>query len=61
MGSVLDTGPPVAWVTGDSVYGHSSVLRQWLEAQGQSHVLAVPSNEHVWVGFHQVQVRDVRA
>ena len=36
-----------AWVVGDSVYGHSSQLRQWLESQGQAYVLAVPGNEHV--------------
>ena len=58
---VLEAGPPVAWVTGDSVHGHSSALRQWLEDRGQSYVLAVPAHEHVWVGFRQVQVREVRA
>ena len=40
-------GVTAAWVVGDSVYGHSSQLRQWLESQGQAYVLAVPGNEHV--------------
>ena len=61
LARVLDVGPPVAWVTGDSVYVHSSALREWLEARGQSHVLAMPSNEHVWGGFRQVQVWDIQA
>ena len=34
----LDAGLPVAWVTGDSVYGHSGDLRQWLEARDRSYV-----------------------
>ena len=50
-----------AWVVGDSVYGHSSQLRQGLEEQGQAYVLAVPGNEYVWVGFRQVQVQDLVA
>ena len=61
LARVLNAGPPVAWVTGDCVYGHSTDLRQWLEARGQSYVMAAPANEHVWVGFRQVQVQDVRA
>jgi SRSO17 transposase len=35
---------PVPWVLGDEVYGRSEELRQWLEEQKQSYVLAVPSN-----------------
>ncbi len=54
-------GVTAAWVVGDSVYGHSSQLRQGLEAQGQAYVLAVPGNEHVWVGHRQVQVQDLVA
>ncbi len=26
-----DAGTPMAWVTGDTVYGHSRALRSWLE------------------------------
>ena len=54
-------GPAVAWVTGNSVYGHSADLRQWLEARDRSYVLTVAGNEHVWVGFRQVPVRDLWA
>ena len=57
----LDAGLPVAWVTGDSVYGHSSALRRWLEAQGRSYVLAVAGNEPVRVGDHAGPVGDLWA
>ena len=56
-----DAGLPVAWVTGDSVYGHSADLRQWLEARSQSYVLAVAGNEYVWAGLRQVRVGDLWA
>lgn len=37
------------WVVADTVYGHSSDLRQWLEEQGFAYALAVPSIEVVCV------------
>lgn len=46
----FDEGVPRRWVTGDSVYGSSRTLRQWLEGQKQPFVLAVPSNESLWAG-----------
>ena len=58
---VLEAGLPVAWVKGASVHGHSADLRIRLEKQGQSHVLAVPANERVGAGFHQVSVQDILA
>ena len=50
LARVLEEGPPVAWVTGDTLYGRSTELRRWLEDAGQHHVLAVPRNESLWVG-----------
>ena len=61
LARVLDAGLPLAWVKDDRVHGHSAELRQWLEARGQSYVLAVPGNEHVWVGLRQRRVRDLQA
>jgi SRSO17 transposase len=43
-----DTGVPFRWVTGDAVYGNDSQMRSWLEKQGISYVLAVPSPYQVW-------------
>ena len=45
----LDAGVPVCWVVADTVYGHSSQLRFWLEDHGLSFALAVPSLEAVCV------------
>ena len=43
-------GVPFAWVTGDEVYGSDRRLRVWLEQQGVPHVLAIKSNEPLWLG-----------
>src|SRR2546421_1056590 len=40
---------PIRWVVADTVYGHSSDLRNWLEEQGYAHALAVPCTEVVCV------------
>jgi SRSO17 transposase len=58
-------GVCAAWVTGDEVYGRDRALRLWLEKNGQPYVLAVASNEPVWVadeqGPRQVAVAEVAA
>jgi SRSO17 transposase len=45
----LDSGLPVAWVTGDTVYGSAHLLRADLEARKQAYALAVACKEHVEV------------
>ena len=42
-------GLPIRWVVADTVYGHSTELRLWLEAQAYPYALAVPSIEVVCV------------
>ncbi len=44
----LDAGVPARWVTGDEVYGSDRRLRQWLEARGMPHVLAIKRTEPLW-------------
>lgn len=44
----VETHVPFTWVTGDEVYGGDSKLRQWLESQMISYVLAVRTNQYVW-------------
>jgi SRSO17 transposase len=46
-------GTPAAWVTGDAVYGKDRRLRMWLESQRQPFVLAVSSNEPLWVAWER--------
>jgi SRSO17 transposase len=42
-------GVPIAWVTGDEVYGNNPGLRSWLEADHHPYVLAVAGTHPVWV------------
>jgi SRSO17 transposase len=42
-------GLPIRWVVADTVYGHSTDLRLWLEEQGYAYALGVPSIEVVCV------------
>ena len=58
---VRAAGVPMAWVTGDTVYGHSRALRSWLEDAGLHHVLAVPRNEELWAGSDLWRVDEVHA
>jgi SRSO17 transposase len=51
----------VAWITADSVYGDDRSLRVWLEQRSQAYVLAVSSNETVWVAQQQQQIKTVVA
>jgi len=54
-------GVVLAWVTGDSVYGDDRVLRNWLEERKQAYVLAVSSDETVWLNHEQQQVKAIVA
>src|SRR6266508_4496073 len=54
-------GVALAWVTGDSVYGDDRVLRAWLEERKQAYVLAVSSNETVWINHEQQQIKAIVA
>jgi SRSO17 transposase len=56
LGRAFAAGVPAAWVTGDEVYGGDGNLRRWLEQGGRAYVLAVRSNQPVWVGFRQARV-----
>ena len=49
----LESGVPFGWVAGDEVYGNDRKLRRWLEREGIPHVLAIRSNEKLWVWTDQ--------
>jgi SRSO17 transposase len=40
----LDAKVPFGWFTGDEAYGQNTVLRDWLEEQHVSYVMAVPKS-----------------
>lgn len=44
-----DAGLPIRWVVADTVYGHSSDLRAFLQEQGYAYVLAIPSTQVIHV------------
>jgi SRSO17 transposase len=44
----VQAGVPVAWVTGDELYGNDTDLRRWLEQAKQPYVMAVSSNHPLW-------------
>src|SRR5258707_8709402 len=48
-------GVPARWVVGDTVDSGDEV-RRWLEGQGRSYVLAVPSTHGIWTRAHQQTV-----
>jgi SRSO17 transposase len=57
----LEAGARPAWVVADAVYGADSKLRFFLEEREQAYVLAVASNQCVWVGLTQYRVKTLAA
>ena len=49
LARALAAGLRPAWVLGDTVYGNDRVLRSWLETQHQPFLLAIRSDERLWV------------
>ena len=49
LSRALDAGVPASWVTGDEVYGQHPGLRRFCQARGLPYVLAIASNQWVWV------------
>jgi SRSO17 transposase len=57
----LESGLPVAWVTGDEVYGGDYHLRAALEAREQPYALTVSAKQMVCVNWQQDQARTLVA
>jgi SRSO17 transposase len=49
LAHAFTAGVPIAWVTGDEVYGKDGALRGWLEAERRPYVLAVACTHQVWL------------
>jgi SRSO17 transposase len=54
-------GIQAKWVTADEVYGSDSKFRRALEARNQGFVVAVTSQQRLWIGFQQRMVREIAA
>ena len=54
-------GVKAAWATGDAVYGGDPHLRRFLESNRQPYVLAVRSDQRLWVEFSQLRVDRIAA
>jgi SRSO17 transposase len=57
----LDDGLPVAWVTGDEVYGGDYQLRAALEEREQPYALTVKASHVLWRELRQRQARTLVA
>lgn len=53
------TGCEPSFVLGDEVYGNDSKFRRFLESRDQSYVLAVSSQQRLWIGFRQMRVDEI--
>jgi len=49
----LSNGFSPEWVLADEVYGSDSKFRRFLEERGQAYVVAVSSQQRLWVAFRQ--------
>lgn len=56
LSRAFDNGYSPDWVLADEVYGSDSKFRRFLEERGQAYVLAVRSQQRLWVGIKQQRV-----
>ncbi|MCA1599243.1 MAG: IS701 family transposase [Chloroflexi bacterium] len=56
LARAFTAGVPVAWVTGDEVYGDDGRLRGWLEERRRPYVLAVSCSHTVGLGSQHQRV-----
>lgn len=56
LARALDDGFSPSWVLADEVYGSDSKFRCFLEERGQPYVLAVSSQQRLWVELRQKRV-----
>jgi len=61
IGHVLDQGITPDYVLADEVYGNDSKFRQFLEDRRQAYVVAVKSDQRLWVGLEQKRVNQIAA
>ncbi len=61
IGRALDQGIRPDFVLADEVYGGDGKFRRFLESRGQTYVVAVSSQQRLWVKFEQKRVDRIAA
>jgi SRSO17 transposase len=61
IGHALDQGIRPDFVLADEVYGNDGKFRRFLESRGQAYVLAVRSDQRLWVNLEQIRVDQIAA
>jgi len=61
IGHALGSGIQADFVLADEAYGNDSKFRRFLEGRGQAYVLAVASNQRLWVACEQKRVDQIAA
>ena len=56
LGRAFAAGLRPRWVLADEVYGGDTKFRRYLEGRGQPYVVAVRSDQRLWVDWHQRRV-----
>ena len=56
LSRAFESGFSPDWVLADEVYGSDGKFRRFLDDLGQAYVLAVSSQQRLWVGFEQRRV-----
>lgn len=59
LGRALDSGLEPRFVLADEVYGSDSKFRRFLEGRDQPYVVAVTSQQRLWVNFRQERVDQI--
>jgi SRSO17 transposase len=61
IGHALDMGITPDFILADEVYGNDGKFRRFLESRGQAYVLAVRSDQRLWVDLEQKRVDQIAA
>jgi len=61
IGHARDQGIRPDYVLADEVYGNDGKFRRFLEDRGQAYIVAVKSDQRLWVGLEQKRVDQIAA
>ena len=55
----FENGIRPRWVLGDEIYGSDSKFRRFLESRSQPYVLAVSSQQRLWIEYRQMRFDEI--